>query len=32
MAQEVFHKTRRSKGRKGFMAIKVVLEKAYDSI
>ena len=32
VTQEIIHSMRRKKGRKGFMAIKVDLEKAYDRL
>ena len=32
VAQEVIHKMRKVKGKKGFMAIKIDLEKAYDCL
>ena len=32
VAQEIIHSMRRKKGRQGFMAIKVDLEKAYDRL
>ena len=32
VAQEVIHKMRKTKGNKGFMAIKIDLEKAYDRL
>ena len=32
VAQELIHKMRLTKGKKGFMAIKIDLDKTYDSL